>query len=102
MRVIYLDKSTPREIAKEISEGKRENQHIGKKSIAVLQQMFFSLLNGAFSEKSESELKKFNDEWESMIKEIKSLPDGENALNSFKQKYSYLGRIPPDGTPSTN
>ena len=36
---------TAREHAKHISEGKEEPHHIGKKTVSMLQQEFFSLVN---------------------------------------------------------
>ena len=102
MKVGFLTKETPREISKEITEGKREPQHIGKKSNAVLQQEFFSMINESQAIMSKEEQEKFNKKYQSLVREIKNMPDGDLLLDSLKQKYSYLGRIPPDGSPSTN
>ncbi len=96
MRVGFLDNKSPREISKEITDGKRENQHIGKKSNAVLQQLFFSMVNESQAIMSEEEQEKFNKKYRALVKEIKNNKDGNLLLDSFKQKYSYLGRIPPD------
>ena len=45
MSFLKRKKKTAREISKEISEGKREPEHLGKMSIEVIDQLIYSLGN---------------------------------------------------------
>ena len=82
----------PRLEAEKITKKETPEKFIGKKSIAVLQQEYFSLLNVKEPFRIESWLNSYH----KVVKQILSLDDGANALSSFKSKYGYLGRIPPD------
>ena len=85
-----FNKKTPREHAKEISEGKEEPHHIGKKSVAVLQQEYFSLINIKEAFRDE----KWLVTWKQLTKDILQFEDGNLILASFEAKYGNLGRIP--------
>ncbi len=95
----------PREISKEITQGKKEPQRLGKLTRPIAQQRFFSFINEHDKELAnvyKDSYEKWLKEYQAFIKEVKNLPDGDLLLDSLKQKYSYLGRIPPDGSPSTD
>ena len=85
-----FNKKTPREHAKEISEGKEEPHHIGTKTVDVLQQEYFSLINTKEAFRDE----KWNDTWKELTKDILALGEGNLILASFESKYGNLGRIP--------
>ena len=92
----FATEATFRQQAENISNKKVQEHHIGKKSNAVLQQEFFSLVNQIGNTATVEESNKFARKWNQTIKEILNLKDGELILSSFKQKYSNLGRIPPN------
>ncbi len=81
---------TPREQSSDITKGKSEPHHIGKKSNAVLQQLFFSLINTKEGFRDEKWKKNFHE----LKDEILSKPDGSSLWTSFGSKYGHLGRIP--------
>ena len=85
-----FNKKSPREESKEISEGKEKPHHIGKKSTAVLQQEFFSLINTKEAFRDE----KWEKKWAEMRDSTLSHEEGNLILASFESKYGHLGRIP--------
>ena len=85
-----FDKKTPRKQAEEITEGKEKPHHIGKKSVAVLQQEYFSLINIKEAFRDDEWLAK----WKDMTENLISIEDGNLVLASFESKYGHLGRIP--------
>ncbi len=87
---MFDKKKTPREQSKDISEGKEEPHHIGKKSVAVLQQEYFSLINIKEAFRDEKWLKT----WKELTANILELGEGNLILASFESKYGNLGRIP--------
>ena len=88
--ILFDRKKTPREQAKDISEGKEKPHHIGKKSGAVLQQEYFSLINIKEAFRDEKWLKT----WQQLTKDILAHDEGNLILASFEAKYGHLGRIP--------
>ena len=70
------NKISPRKQAEKITKGETKEHHIGKKSNATLQQLFFSLVND--NNRTEEWIKKYN----SLIKQIPS-----DLLASLKNKY---------------
>ena len=99
MRVEFLEtKTTPREHQTH-HEDPKDSHRVGKLTGAIAQQRFMSFINehdtklaNVYKDSYEKWLK----EYQQFIKEVKALPDGDLLLDSFKQKYSELGRIPPD------
>ncbi len=87
---MFDKKKTPREQSKDISEGKTEVHHIGLKSVSVLQQEYFSLINTKEPFRDQRWLEK----WHGMVTEILKLGEGNLILASFESKYGNLGRIP--------
>ena len=83
-------KKSPRKEAEEISEGKEEPHHIGKKTVAVLQQEYFSLINIKEAFRDE----KWLETWKELTNDILKLEEGNLILASFEAKYGNLGRIP--------
>ncbi len=76
--------------AEHISEDKEKPHFIGKPTVAVLQQTFFSLLNTKEAFRDD----KWLTQWNKMKKDILSLKDGNLVYSSFRSKYGSLGRIP--------
>ena len=87
---MFDKKKTPREQSKDISEGKTEVHHIGTKTVSVLQQEYFSLINIKEAFRDE----KWLINWKSMEKDILKFDEGNLILASFESKYGNLGRIP--------
>ncbi len=86
-------------------EDSKDFHRVGKLTRPIAQQRFFSFINEHDKELAnvyKDSYEKWLKEYQAFIKEVKALPDGGLLLDSFKQKYSYLGRIPPDGSPSTD
>ena len=75
---------TSREFAEAISSGKIPNQHIGKKSTAVLQQELFSLINTKEAFRKQT--------WHMKFKAVKELSIEYGVWTGFIQKYD-LARL---------
>ncbi len=88
--ILFDKKKTPREQAKDISEGKEKPHHIGTKNVAVLQQEYFSLINTKEAFRNEE----WRETWDQLTKDILELGEGNLILASFESKYGHLGRIP--------
>lgn len=84
-------KKTPREHAEEITENKEKPHHVGRKTNAVLQQEFMSLINTKEAFRDDEWLKKYR----ALEKTVFIKENGNLILSSFKSKYGHLGRIPP-------
>lgn len=91
-----LDKKIDK-LDKELSarqQAKDKPSHIGKKLVSVLQQEYFSLINGHNPETlTKSELESFRIKWFKLEDEILRLDEGSLVLASFESKYGSLGRI---------
>ncbi len=86
-----LPKAQPREHAEHISKKKEKPHHIGKKTSAVFQQEYFSLVNVKESFRDHNWTQKFK----VLKEEILKLKDGEAIYLSFRNKYQNVGRLPP-------
>ena len=73
-------KKSARKISKEISQGTRKPQHLGKKSFAVLQHELFSL------KKSFKPQIMTNDDWEKFSKKLDSIKNGISKLDKKDQR----------------
>ena len=77
----------PREEAKSISKGESKPHHIGKKSGAVLQQEFFSIINTKTAFRDKKYLQKAWDLKNSMTAQ---------QFTEFSNKYQSVGLFPKD------
>lgn len=70
-KAMMRGKKTPREISNEISEGKREPEHLGKHTPETLTQELFSLKNTkpAFRDK------KWHEKYEKILRLINEIPE---------------------------
>ena len=85
---LRFTKKSPREQSEDISKDKEKPHHIGKKSGAVLQQEFFSLINV----KEAFRNKKWWDNWKELDKNLST--HNPSLRSSLESKYGNLGRIP--------
>ena len=82
---------TPRETSKEITEGKREPEHIGKKTGADLKQEFFSLMNESQAIMSEKETKEYIQKEKKLKKELEK--EEEEKMKEYQEHIISLRRL---------
>ncbi len=80
-------RKSARKISKEISQGERKPQHLGKKSFAVLQQEIFSLKN-SFKPQTMT-----NSDWINFSAKLDSIKKGIEKLEDKKQQRSLANEI---------